>query len=288
MTDATKEDVTEEGEAWGFYKPIDTDIPIFISFNSTVAKKINELPYNQMLRVKVTIKNPTDNGLPHGEEFTALNEMEDFLDEYIERQPSIKAGRVTTDGCRYFYYYGIFEENIVDQFLKNLAEKFSYHIEYALKEDAEKTSYWNILYPTQEEWQLVSNQMVLKGIVEHGDELIAPRRIDHWIYFNDQAHLYNFSLWAESNGFEIEPIRAENEKEAEDEVEVLPHKFTLQIFHTAIPQSGFIDQTTITLFRKAKEYEGDYDGWETLVVSDKSASDEPLKVSFTYDSRQQK
>ena len=279
MTVTRKGEAVMKEEAWGCYKAIDTEKPVVISFNNSAASEINELPLNQLLIVSVNIKNPADDGLPQGEEFTTLDEIEDTLDEFIKTKPTVNVGRVTTDGGRYFYYYGTFEENSVDQFLKNLAEKFSYLIEYALKEDAEKTSYWNILYPTQEEWQLISNQMVLKGIIENGDDLTAPRRIDHWIYFNDQAHLYNFSLWAKGNGFEIEEIRAEDEKEVEDEEEVPPHKFTLQVFHTAIPQSDFIDKTTIILFRKAKENEGDYDGWETLVVSDKSVSGEPSNVS---------
>ena len=283
-----KEDAVMKEETWGCYKPIDTDKPMVISFNNTAAREINELQFNQLLIVKVAIKNPDDNGFPQDKEFTILEGIEDTLDEFIQMKSIVNVGRVSTDGERYFYYYGIFEENNVDQFLKNLSEKFDSHIEYTLKEDTEKALYWNTLYPTKEEWQLISNQTVLRDIVEQGDELTVPRRIDHWICFNDQSHLYNFSLWAKSNGFEIEEITPEDEKEVEDEEEEQPYKFTLQIFHTTTPQSDFIDQITLTLCKKAKEYVGDYDGWETLVILNKRTSEKHSKDSFIYENHKQK
>ena len=112
-------------------------------------------------------------------------------------------------------------------------------------------------YPTK-------NDQVLRLLMKNEDDLIVPRRIDHWIYFSAQEHRHNFSLWARSNGFEI----CEKAEEDEDEK---PNTLSLQLFHNAIPNSDSMEAITLLLHRKAEEYEGEYDGWEPVVIPSKNS-----------------
>jgi hypothetical protein len=146
---------TTQKDTWFTYKPVDTDSPLFISFNNSAAEKINELPFKQLLTVVINIKNPTQDGLPSEDEFRQLNEIEDILDTYSANENSISVGRMTTNGLRYLYYYGIFEDGNIESFIEKLGEDFNYNVRYLLEKDPNKDTYWRLLYPSEDEWQLV-------------------------------------------------------------------------------------------------------------------------------------
>lgn len=49
---------------WDCYKVLETDNPIFVSFNSEIENEIKNLNYSQLLSLKIIIKNPSEDGLP--------------------------------------------------------------------------------------------------------------------------------------------------------------------------------------------------------------------------------
>lgn len=254
--------ILKKEHPWDCYNAIGTDIPVFISFNSGIANEINILPFSHLLSVKIEIKEPTENGLPGSHEFPKLNEIEDSVDYFYGENGHIKVGRLTTDGGRYCYYYGNFHLDEISKNIEKIKKTFNYDINFTLKEVQNKDFYWKTLYPTEEEWQIVANQRLLMSISENGDSFTMPRKIDHLVKFKDKNKCHDFSLWAMENGYEIKKIK---EEKKDEDGETL-YKFTLLFNHEFSPKNDSINDITLLLYWKAKEYEGEYDGWGTLLV----------------------
>jgi regulator of RNase E activity RraB len=81
--------------------------------------------------------------------------------------------------------------------------------------------------------------------------------VHHWIYFRTVAQRQQYALKAKELGYKIE---GETEREG-------GHPFDLQITRDQGVTPAQIDSAVIELFRLAKEFDADYDGWEAAVVA---------------------
>lgn len=246
----------------------DDDKPVFISFNSEIAAEINDLPFYQCLSFRIKLKNPTENGLPQGDEWSVIHTIHDNINQYMNNKQYEQVGWLTTHGARIYYYYGIFDNEKINIFNSSLRDKFSYDIQYSLKEDLRKETYWDFLYPDDEGWQFVSNNRLLTSLQQKGDSLTLPRKIDHLIRFKDKKQRTEFSMWAVDNGFSLGE-ETECEDEDLDNDEDLPCKFEALIIHDDIPEKRYMNNVVLMLYRKAKECGGEYDGWGCCAVQDR-------------------
>jgi regulator of RNase E activity RraB len=122
------------------------------------------------------------------------------------------------------------------------------------------------LYSADEKQQLLLNQKIINNLLEQGDRLVSPRRVDHWFYFMDSLQRDHFASWAIQNGFERETINDDEQEYQEGRGVPFPIECALQLFHITVPHPEQINYITLTLYRKAKEYGGEYDGWETFII----------------------
>ena len=105
--------------------------------------------------------------------------------------------------------------------------------------------------------QVTQNRLVLKQLEKRGDDLTKEREVFHWITFNTQEAIDQFELFAMNLGFQT--LNKEKTTQSEE------HLFTIKI--SRIDQVGYdaIDQCVLTLWQKAFDLSGSYDGWETSV-----------------------
>lgn len=248
---------TNVPEEWRFFPCSMGDDQAFIYLNVGLQEKINGAP-SSLAKIKVTYKTPKPNGLPTNDEFEPVKQIEDWIDDYSKDAGDWYVGRATVAGCRHFYIYTGRDESSWNDFVARLRIDSGYEIGLFLRDDPEHLGYRDDLYPTADDWQVISDLQVIENLESHGDEGSESRKVDHWIYLPDKATAMKFVTWAENDRFTEEP---EFSHETDD------GKYCVRLFHHGTIKIGDISSHTIALRRKAAEYGGDYDGWETPILN---------------------
>ena len=125
-------------------------------------------------------------------------------------------------------------------------------------DDEEWTHYSTVLYPSAEDFQQIHNQNVINRLLQEGDSLDKPRRVDHFANFKNADDREAFVAAATAIGFE-----AVSRPEAEGETE-FPFSVGLLRVDSVDPET--IDRITFELFELAEQHNGEYDGWASPVV----------------------
>lgn len=228
----------------------------FITFDYGIRSEISELPFGNYVRYELTLRDPDQRGLPRGGEFEALNRVEDRLSTEIGQARGVTVGRITTDGCRYVIYYTQLDELDAADIGRKVAAECDYQISLVHHPDPERNGYWNELFPTEDDWQVIQDMRVEDSLRKEGDSLIEPRPITHWAYFQQTEDRQGF-LDAVADTFDNIDLYETPDSER--------GIYTARLTHTGLPDHHSMNAITLLLSREAKRVGGDYDGWETEV-----------------------
>ena len=124
------------------------------------------------------------------------------------------------------------------------------------------TNIWKCCIPPMKTRQRIENRSVLDVLKRKGDTLKAPRNIFHWIYFRTKNDRDAF--WSA-----IQPLEYRMKSQPEKHGDALPFGICIVRFQSV--KQDDVDEAVIELFRRAKEFQGDYDGWETEVILSEKA-----------------
>ena len=230
----------------------------FIFYDHGVRETIDGLSNANLLRVRIALEAPHENGLPTHQESVALTAFEDAFQDIVSRSGGDYVGRVTVAGTREFLSYVTEGESAWVAHLASLPGEHGYPLEVRVEADPAKRGYWDDLFPSDHDWQVIQDLKVIDSLAENGDDLSLARRIDHWATFSDKAKALAFQVWAKGEGFHVESILDPDE---DDEA------FAVRLYHVGTPRVEEISPVTIRLADAAKERDGEYDGWETSVES---------------------
>ena len=212
-----------------------------------------------LIWIWVYMNAPRPDGLSSNEEFETLNAIEDVLTERLEEHCDARiAGRITGDGRREFYYYGRRPLNLQRLVEQELASFPGYHFDCDTQPDPDWRQYLDVLYPTEENYELIKNMSVLEALENAGDEPDVIRPVWHYVFFDSDDGRERFIEWARDNGFEkTDRVRSDDPGELE------PGMVSVVRSHSARPDE--IDNYVLKVFRAARQFGGKYDGWETRV-----------------------
>jgi uncharacterized protein DUF695/regulator of ribonuclease activity B len=241
-------------DEWIFFPCQMGEHPASIFYDHGIRESIDGVAPQQLLKVRVAFKEPRADGMPTNQEFQQLTALEDDLCALVQQHESIYAGRVTVNGHRHFYIYTSDSEDAWASQLDALGRKHGYSLALVLKPDENHEGYWQELFPTDADWQVIQDLRVLETLEKQGDDGTVRRQIDHWAYFPSQAASEEFSQWAREQGY----ILAGTDTTADG-------KFRVRFGHEGTVELPDITSHTIALQSKASELGGDYDGWETQV-----------------------
>ena len=245
-------------EDWDFYFCRVNDVLASITLDLSLRKVVPDLSKPDLLWIWVYFKSPRPDGLSDSSEFDTLIKIEDKLTETLESKfNAILSGRITTDGRREFYFYGSHSDAFDSVVVDALALFPGYEFDSGFQKDPEWKQYLEVLYPSDENLQRIKNRSVLDVLERKGDTLEAPRDIFHWIYFRTKSDREAF--WTA-----IQLLSYRLESTPENAGGDFP--FGLCIVRLQSLKQDDIDEAVIELFRCAKEFQGDYDGWETKVI----------------------
>ena len=241
---------------WQFFPCSIRGDQAFIYLNVGLAKTISDAP-SHLAKVSLTYQSPSQNGLPTREEFEAVSQIEDRIEEFSKDSGDWYVGRVTVSGQRHFYVYTGRLERAWHDFVARLRAESGYEIKVSCNEDADHRGYHDDLYPTEDDWQVIQDLQVIENLERNDDDGSAMRKVDHWVYFPDKASSVDFVIWAENDRFTEEPQFSHETDEG---------KYCVRLFHHGTIKIEDISSHTIALRRKAADLGGSYEGWEAPVV----------------------
>ena len=241
---------------WRFFPCTIGESSAFVFVDVGLAKTIGSAPTN-LVKLRLKYRNPAPNGLPTNEEFDAVSAIEDALERFNTETSSTYAGRVTVAGQRHFFNYLWHAAPRWQPFVAALAAQTGYDLELSIREDPQHEAYWHDLYPTDDDWRVIHDLEVLDQLRKRGDDGHAERQIDHWVYFDDEQSSAPFVAWAESERFTHD---ARYSRQTEDGT------YCVRLHHFGTATIEAVSRRTIALRRKAAEFGGKYDGWETPVM----------------------
>ena len=234
-----------------------------IAYDHGLREEIDGIAPTSLLKVKATVADPDEAGLPNREEIDRLNALEDGLTAALLPRGAVLVGRVTVASLRIFYYYVDIDEIDAEGIIDAQSDRTGYELRFTLREDAGREGYWQDLYPSRQERQAASDLRVIESLESRGDELTAARRIDHWAYFAAEDGMQAFARWLEAEGYGVESAKQVNPEDVAD----LEHPWRVVFFNEMVPTIQNVSRVTAKLSDMAAELDGAYDGWETGVVT---------------------
>ena len=223
---------------------------------------IDQAPINGfdfLFYVKIKFKVTKESDFPIGNKLKKLYKIKDAI---FDKMNSVTAnyyvGSFTFDGSRFEYYYikdasGV--EEHIDKLFKNKFSGEKYDV--FVKADPSWDLYTNFLYPNDEIKNFMSNRDTVIQLKNAGDDVLTPRKIEHFATFSTQNDMKIFAVEIEKLGYTIS-YKKKTSKE----------KFPYEIkFHRENSTTlENVTKFTTELIKLAKDNYGLYDGWETYVV----------------------
>jgi uncharacterized protein (TIGR01619 family) len=244
---------------WDFY---------FCELNGHPASVLVDLAYGESgpvdglsdcVTIRIPLRQPRSDGLPTREEFPRLNELEDALEGICAQHEGTlrHVGRVTTNGIREFYFYSSEGTNAASEFSQVFGAFPDYVPEIEVEPDAEWALYFQLLFPSDREMQMILNERILRQLESVGDQPQVERDVVHWMYFPTEQSRQEFMEQVSQWGFQAsaEPPSEESQ---------LPFGVVVSRHQTA--DRFTIHETVLMLYDLTDRHGGIYDGWETAVV----------------------
>jgi hypothetical protein len=241
-------------DQWEFFPCQMAEHRASIFYDHGIRDSIDTAAPGRLLKVRVPFKLPRQDGLPANEEFQQLSALENDLQALVQEHESIYVGRVTVDRHRHFYIYTPDAEETWSDKLETLGATHGYQLGFSIEHDEKHDGYWQQLFPTDDDWQVIQDLHVIEVLERDGDDGSASRCIDHWAYFPSRSTAEQFSHWAREQRYAIASTNATDDG-----------KFCVRFSHEGTVRLPDITSHTIALRRKASEFGGEYDGWETPV-----------------------
>jgi regulator of RNase E activity RraB len=242
-------------DEWDFYfaRVNDAVASIFVDLGIRSQAPLEARPW--LLWVWITLAHPKPDGLASNEEAKTLNEIGASLDAMISVTCGAQMiGRITGGGRREIYFYGTEPGELQSAAAQAMKSFEGYRHEAGSAFQPGWEHYLQLLYPSATNLQRMRNRRLLEELAMQGDVHELARKVEHWLYFADEAGRVSCRDTLTAIGFEVE-----NEAVAEEEGEHLP--FSLVVSRVDSVDTHSINGITLELARLAGEHRGDYDGW---------------------------
>lgn len=243
---------------WDFYFSHIDDAPgtIFVDLGINSDAPIIGLTESSWLRVYM--KEPLENGFLNQSEHDTFLQIEDALSDAIDSGNVIFVGRVTSNGYRDFFFYNKNHFTIENYFSSIMTGYSEYKFKTESKTDTEWETYFQFLYPSEREYQMIMTGRVFSELEELGDKKEIEREIRHWAEFELTSDLSAF----------LDDVTKKNYKKIEQNYNEEKEKFVLILSCKSTTNFMELNDIALELFDLALKHNGEYDGWETSVEKD--------------------
>jgi hypothetical protein len=248
-------------EQWNFYFTNRLGYPASIFLDLAVKNYAPNLSKPTLIVVFIFLRVHRDDGLSHQDEFDALCAVEDAICLALSNDLQAQnVGRITAQGRRDVVFYAPNANNLTETIQNSVKEFIDYRVESSSAEDRTWSAYMTMLYPNNVEYQFIQNSDLVQSLKSHGDDGSTPREIVHWLYFPTSESRTSFLNEAAKHGFSADSEDIYDSPENE-----LP--FAIQVTRTDKASQPDIDHVTARLVEWGTQSGGEYDGWETQIIT---------------------
>jgi hypothetical protein len=251
-------------DEWDFYfaRVNDAVSSIFVDLGIRADVPLEKRPW--LLWVWVQLQAAKPDGLATNDEARQLHAIGEALDSLVSATCGAQlVGRITGNGRREFYFYAAEPGELTASVATSMKEFPDYKYETGSTFQPEWDQYL-MLYPSDTNLERMQNRRLLEALAEQGDAHELPRKVEHWLYFCDEA-----TRAACRDTLIAIDFAVEDEGMADQEGEEMP--FALVVSRTDSVDSHTINGITLELARLAGEYCARYDGWECAVMLEAQA-----------------
>jgi hypothetical protein len=229
-----------------------------IVYDEGLAGLIQTLPQDQSVMITAQLRDAMDNGLPTDAEAERLNILQDQLDALFETVGGLTVGRITYNGQRHHFYYTQGFPKVLSEEVSVVGEANGYVLTSGAKEDPAKSVYFEELYATGEDRQVLLDMQVIRALIDHNDDLSAPREVDYLSIFPKKSAAEAYVGWALGQGYRVDPIRKTGG--------FLNRAFEVESHNQTAVTVQAINPHSLGHFRQAIALGGAFDGWGCGVV----------------------
>ncbi|MFN8854923.1 MAG: DUF695 domain-containing protein [Planctomycetaceae bacterium] len=216
-----------------------------------------------LLRTRVSLQVPRDDGLSDESETENLYAIEDALFQALGRGLGARyVGRCTREGLREFYYYARGTDGY-EPALMSVQMKFpNYELIGTTEDDPDWNLYFEQLYPSELNLLSIKNRRHTEHLASLGDQLHEPRPVKHSIHFASPHAREQFVKSIAAEGFEIS-LNETPEPDAE-------YRYGVELTRRDRVDLDSIDGMAVDLSLRIMEWGGEYDGWDAVPVLGRS------------------
>jgi hypothetical protein len=237
-----------------------------VALNMDVASSAprRDLPF--LLVIGVTFLKHTGDGFPVQREFKRMNRLSDniikkmFRTSGSARKHGVPVGTFTCQGQRLEYIY-VADTTGLREILKPFKSKYAaYNFRIELMEDPEWDTYRNFLYPNEAVRTFMMNYRAVTQMSDAGDALSRPRFVEHLIYFDTIKDRELFIRYLGGTKYDIKDERDTRRDSL---------RYQVRLARFGMVSLEEINNQTVYLCAKAREFNGVYDGWITKLIGTK-------------------
>ena len=184
----------------------------------------------------------------------------------MQSDKDILVAVLTARGEVTWYFYSKAPEALQERLSATWDSEFEYTYQVECSEDKPWNFFLKGLYPNIYEKQMIYNREILSACQQHDDQVEVPRPIEHWLYFDTEQDMLNAIEKAAALGFTVYSSKKVVPEEGKEVQEDLGYCLILSKENTPID----IDGDTWDLIDIALDTHGGYDGWETILVTEKT------------------
>ena len=252
-------------QEWNAYRSWIDDNPAVFQLNLALDEvaPIEGFPY--CVRITIELKNPDENGFSTNER-PQIYAIEDQILRPLQSDKDILVAVLTVQGEVTWYFYSQAPEALQERLSATWDTSMGYTYQVECSEDKQWNFFLKGLYPNIYEKQTIYNREILSAYQKYDDQVEVPRPIEHWLYFDTEQDMLSAIEKAAALGFTVyssEKVVPEEGKEVQED---LGYCLILSKENTPID----IDGDTWDLIDIALDTHGGYDGWETILVKEKS------------------
>lgn len=252
-------------QEWNAYRSWIDDNPAVFRLNLALDEVAPIEGFSYCVRITIELKNPDENGFSTNER-PQIYAIEDKVLRPLESDKDILVAVLTVQGEVTWYFYSQAPEALQERLSATWDSSMGYTYQVECSEDKQWNFFLKGLYPNIYEKQTIYNREILSACQENDDQVEVPRPIEHWLYFDTEQDMLSAIEKAAALGFTVyssEKVVPEEGKEVQED---LGYCLILSKENTPID----IDGDTWDLIDIALDTHGGYDGWETILVKEKS------------------
>lgn len=226
-------------------------------------EKAQQPAFGTLVQVHLAMLSDTS-GMGDHSESERLGPVEDALAALGSQQQALLVGHRRSQGDWMLAFYCVDGARFVTDVASAMKAFPTVTFTTDVKADPTWQTYRSTFLPNDAEQRHIADDGVLMNLRSQGDALTTPRRVDHWLYFNNAADRAACRTALLAEGFEALPLADVNQG-----------RYPLQVFRSDALEQPSIHTLLEHLRVVAVAHHGEYDGWQTSALKPGEAAPGP-------------